>query len=96
MGGRIIAQRLAQTRHGLGECRFADDRIAPDRVHQLPPRHKPLTVGDQVDEEPQYQGLEMDLLTIAGESPRLRVDQKIIKAVHRLVFLCLQFYGPGN
>ena len=64
MGGRVIAQRLAQPGHGLGKRRFADDRVAPDRIHQLLPRHEPLTVLDQVDKELQYDRLKMNLMSI--------------------------------
>ncbi len=64
MGGGVIAQRLAQPGHGLGERRFADHRVAPDGVHQLLPRHEPLTVLDQVDKELQYDRLEVNLPAI--------------------------------
>ena len=84
---RVIVQRLAQPGHGLGERRFTDHGVAPDGVHQFLPRNEPLTIGDQIDQQFQYDWFEMNLPPISGQSPGLWIDQEIIKAVHRMLSL---------
>ncbi len=81
-GGRVVSQRLAHTGHGLADRGFADHRVAPHSIHELLPSHEPVTVGNQVDEELQHDRLEMNLLPISGEPPRLRIDHEIIETVY--------------
>ncbi len=78
----IVVQRLAQPGHGLAERGFADHRVAPHGVHQLLPRHEPVAVGNQVDEELQHDRLEMHLFAIPAKQERLGVDHEVIETVN--------------
>jgi hypothetical protein len=79
--GRVILQSLAQPGHRLTERGFADYRVAPHRVHQFLPRHEPITVGNQVNEEFQDNRFEVDLIVVPAELPRIRIYDEVIETV---------------
>ena len=81
----VVAQRFAQSGDGLADCRFADHRVAPHGIHQLFARYEPVTVGNEVDKEIEHDRLEMNLLPIPGEPPRIRIDLEVIETVHRVL-----------
>ena len=82
---RVIFQCLAQPGHRLAECGFADHRVAPHCVHQLLPRHEPVAVGNQVNEELQDDRLKVNLIAILAELPRVRIYKEVIETINMML-----------
>jgi hypothetical protein len=51
LGRCLLRQSFSQQENALGQVAFLDDRVAPDRLHQLLFRQQPLRVAGHVEEQ---------------------------------------------
>ena len=71
----VVAHRAARRLDPARESGLADEPIAPDVVEQFMLRHHPIPMGDQVDEDIEHPGLDVDRIVTAPQLEAHRVER---------------------
>ena len=79
--GGIVVQRASQAGNGLVQRRIGDHLVTPYGIDQFLPQDQPVPVIDQVHQELEHHGFEMNLPPIAVQLKAFPVDKESAKTV---------------
>ena len=79
-GLAVIAQRLTQVAHRLGQAVFGDRDIRPDRIEQFRLGDDPPRMAGQIEQQGKAFGAQMHRLPVAQQQRRAKVKPAVTQA----------------